>query len=79
MRQMKTVVLYCMGFWIVLNSFQEAFAYLDPGSGSMILQLLLGGIAGAVMVLKLYWRRLVNLFKRGDARQENPSSSDLNQ
>ena len=35
-----------------------AWAYLDPGTGSMMLQLLLGGIAGALVVGKLYWYRL---------------------
>ena len=35
-----------------------AAAYLDPGTGSMMLQMLLGGIAGAVVVGKLYWHRL---------------------
>jgi hypothetical protein len=41
---------------------QSALAYLDPASGSMILQLLLGGIAGVLVVLKLYWRRVKTLF-----------------
>ncbi len=41
-----------------------AHAYLDPGTGSMILQLLLGGIAGMAVVLKLYWHRLKALFGR---------------
>jgi hypothetical protein len=35
-----------------------AWAYLDPGTGSMMLQLLLGGIAGAMVMGKLYWHRL---------------------
>ena len=41
-----------------------AQAYLDPGSGSMLLQLLLGGVAGITVVLKLYWRRLLHFFGR---------------
>ena len=35
-----------------------AHAYLDPGTGSMVLQLLLGGLAGALMVVKLYWEKI---------------------
>jgi len=35
----------------------DAFAYIDPGSGSMLLQLLLGGIAGIGVLVKLYWGR----------------------
>lgn len=36
-----------------------AHAYLDPGTGSMILQLLLGGVAGLALAGKLYWHRLL--------------------
>jgi hypothetical protein len=36
-------------------------AYLDPGSSSMILQMLLGGVAAVGVALKLYWRRFMRL------------------
>lgn len=39
-------------------------AYLDPGSGSFILQLLLATLLGLGFVLKGYWRKLLSLFKR---------------
>lgn len=39
-------------------------AYLDPGSGSMLLQVLLGGFAAAGVIVKLYWNRLTSLFRR---------------
>ena len=39
-------------------------AYLDPGSGSMLLQLLLGGFAAFGVVAKLYWRRIISLVRR---------------
>jgi hypothetical protein len=35
-----------------------ARAYLDPGTGSIMLQALLGGVAGAMVVGGLYWHRL---------------------
>jgi hypothetical protein len=38
-------------------------AYLDPGSGSMLVQLLVGGVAAAVVALKLYWYRLLRLLR----------------
>jgi hypothetical protein len=34
-------------------------AYLDPGAGSMMLQVLLGGSAAVFVILKLTWRRLL--------------------
>jgi hypothetical protein len=43
---------------------QDALAYLDPGSGSMMLQLLLGGVVGVAAILKLYWSTFVGLFRR---------------
>jgi hypothetical protein len=42
-------------------STSSAHAYLDPGTGSIILQVLLGGIAGLVLVVKLYWQKFLSL------------------
>ena len=36
----------------------SAFAYLDPGTGSMLLQVILGGFAAIGVALKLYWHRI---------------------
>jgi hypothetical protein len=48
-----------------------AHAYLDPGTGSILVQSLLAGIAGAVAIVSLYWHRLkaffVNLRKPRDS------------
>lgn len=41
-----------------------AHAYLDPGTGSMLLQLLLGGVAGALVVVRLYWSNVKTRFAR---------------
>ncbi len=39
-----------------------AHAYLDPASGSMLLQMIVGGIAGVALAVKLYWHRLLGFF-----------------
>ena len=44
---------------VFLAGTQPAYAYLDPGSGSMMVQLLLGGVAGGVVLVRLYWGRLL--------------------
>lgn len=41
-----------------------AHAYIEPGTAGMLLQLLLGGAAGALVIVKLYWYR----FKEGVQR-----------
>ena len=45
----------------MLSSIQ-LLAYLDPASGSLLLQLILGGVAGLALVLKLFWHRILGLF-----------------
>ena len=39
------------------------FAYLDPGTGSMLVQLLVGGAAAVAVTAKLYWHRILRLFR----------------
>ena len=41
-----------------------SLAYIDPGSGSLILQMLLAGIAGLFVFVKYQGRRIVGIFHR---------------
>ena len=36
----------------------DAVAYLDPGTGSMLLQVILGGVAAVGVALKLFWHKI---------------------
>lgn len=48
---------------LILFSFSEqAAAYLDPGTGSMILQGIIAGIAVAGFTIKNYWYRIRAFF-----------------
>jgi hypothetical protein len=47
-------------------------AYLDPGTGSMLLQLLVGGIAAIGVAAKFYWRRILRLLR---IRKDEPTES----
>ena len=40
------------------------FAYLDPGSGSYLLQLLIASAVGALLALRIYWGRVKDFVKR---------------
>ena len=33
-------------------------AYIDPGTGSMVLQALIAGIVGAAFAIKLFWKNI---------------------
>jgi len=54
-------------------------AYLDPGSGSLLLQLLLGGAAAAGVTLKLYWRKFLRLLRirKDDELDAEPAGSPV--
>lgn len=57
----KSVYSVFLILYIVTLS-KSAYAYLDPGTGSIILQVLLGGIAGVLVVGRLYWQRVKEFF-----------------
>ena len=39
-----------------------AYAYLDPGTGSLLLQGLLAGFAAIISVLSIYWQKVKAFF-----------------
>lgn len=41
-----------------------ARAYIDPGTGSILIQGIIAAIAAIGVTLKLYWHRLIALFRR---------------
>lgn len=59
--QYRIIASVSMGLLIMSAGIQPAFAYLDPGSGSVLLQVILGGLAGLAVGAKLFWRHIVSL------------------
>ena len=45
---------------------RPAQAYLDPGSGSVLLQVLLGGFAAVGVAARFFWHRLTGRLRRDD-------------
>ena len=54
---------------VVLIVPQAAHAYLDPASGSMILQAVIGGVAAGALAFKFYWRRIQAFFGFGSTHE----------
>ena len=52
--------------------------YLDPGSGSMLLQLILGGVAAVGVGLKMTWRRTLQILHLDKQRENDPDASTTN-
>lgn len=68
------VALFVTVFVFVSGLSGDVHAYLDPGTGSMVLQLVLGGIVGALTITKLYWRRLKAFVLRRRDADDAPSA-----
>ena len=68
--------LILIALFLSLTAPSVAFAYLDPGSGSMLLQLVLGGLAGLAVIAKLYWHRLLGLFGVNTKQEESESETE---
>jgi hypothetical protein len=61
----------------ICGKVRDVLAYLDPGTGSMIVQLIVGGFAAAGVAIKLYWRRLTRLLRiRKDEPELQPAEPD---
>ena len=59
---------------VLLMGSAPAFAYIDPGTGSALIQGLIAGIAAVSIAAKLYWHRIVKFFSRKEKLDE-PSES----
>lgn len=50
--------------------------YLDPGSGSILIQVLIAGLLGGAFLIKSYWSKIKALFKR---KQDQPAGSQTSE
>ena len=57
--------LFPIIFLVVMLQFtfsQSAFAYLDPGTGSYIFQVLVATLIGGLFTIKMHWQKIKNFF-----------------
>ena len=72
--QIKTlIVLLLFGILFFPGS---AHAYIDPGTGSIIIQIVFATIASSLVVIKMYWLRIKSFFKKGDSDQTAPGDEE---
>lgn len=69
---MKTILFIVTLIFTVIFA-QDATAYLDPGSGSYMLQILLGTLVAGFFAIKQYWHRLKYFFKERFRKKEDRS------
>jgi hypothetical protein len=53
-----------------------AYAYLDPGTGSMLVQGLIGGIAVVMSFLSIYWQKVKEFFGKEEVNTDTDADAD---
>jgi hypothetical protein len=48
----------------------SAYAYLDPGTGTLIVQSIIGAVAAALVAMKVYWYQIKSFFSKSKTEQE---------
>jgi hypothetical protein len=51
---------------------QDAFAYLDPGTGSYIFQVMLAIFIGGLFTIKMYWQKIKNYISNLFSKKQKP-------
>jgi len=60
-----------LSFLITMSFATPAYAYLDPGTGSIILQGIIASIAMISLTAKMYWYKLTSFFRKSDPLEVN--------
>ncbi len=60
---------------LLSSPFSRGEAYLDPGSGSYLLQLLLAGLLGSLVVIRASWDKIKGFFSKR-SKQEGDTDTD---
>ena len=61
----------------LLSGFGDKLAYLDPGSGSVLIQLLIAALLGVGIALRASWGKIKGLFGRKSETDDEDEDEDL--
>ena len=71
----KYVVLLALVFPDVAEAYGGiVLAYIDPGTGSLIIQILLAALVGAGFAVKIFWTRIKSFFSKVFAKKRDDSA-----
>ena len=65
---MKKILI--TSFVIIVFFNNKAFAYLDPGTGSIILNALLASIAAGATYCSIYWQKIKDFFNKKKIKKD---------
>jgi len=57
-------------FFLDGSSLPISLGYIDPGSGSLVIQMIIGALVGAGITIKIYWYKLKTFLLRLEKKDE---------
>jgi len=70
----KKILVVSILFYSI--SVHNAYAYLDPGSGSLIIQVLIAFALGISYYIKINWKKLITFFNNHFPKRKKGSEND---
>jgi len=67
--KLMLVGLVFTGFYL-----RDAYGYIDPGSGSIVIQMIIGALVGIGITIKLYWYKFKEKIMRSSKKNEEPQN-----
>jgi hypothetical protein len=61
---------------LLVASTQVAHAYVDPGTGSYVIQILIAAVVGAAFAVRVYWNKIKGLFSRSSSEGQGTESDE---
>lgn len=73
MKKISNLLLLCI---LMLLYPTLSFAYLDPATGSMILQMIVAAVLGSLLTIKIFWKHIKVFFLTKVLKRDNVESND---
>ena len=74
LKQYQVFLLMIIPLMFYQFSVPDVFAYIDPGTGSIIIQMIIGGLVGTGIAVKVFWYRIKSAlspsFKRNNSDED---------
>jgi len=78
MKRHRKCLAHSAAFALLLSiaSTHAAHAYVDPGTGSYVIQIIIAALAGIAFAVKIYWGRIKGLFFKSSSEGQGTGSDE---
>jgi hypothetical protein len=70
----RNAAFFLVVVWVMILPPQARAAYLDPGTGSLVIQSVIAALAAAGFAIRLYWGKIRGWFKRSETHVDSPAN-----